>query len=284
MSLTQVSSVKRYLRISFIILFFLLKNGCCAQLKGIIKDKKTGKPLEFVNIGIVGKNIGTVCDEKGEFTLNTNLAGENDTIKIFQLGYAIVKERLKNFVAQHEKDPVIYLQQKSVLLRETVVKPKKVIQKIIGNLDNSEAVVMYFQGTQLGAEVGVRMHIKNRQSQLEELRFNIAKIFSVDSTVFRVNIYSIKNDLPDSLILPRPFYVTYKNNSGPLLVNVTDLHLYVQDDVFVSLEWIKGIHQPDLRFCAGLINTHSLIRVTSQGTWQKSPVGAGFSCKISCFK
>lgn len=270
------------LRFPFIFLFFLITTGCFAQLTGVIKDKKTGKPLEFVNIGIVGKNIGTVCDEHGIFTLNTSLANENDTIKIFQLGYATVSESLKDFLLHYGKDPVIYLRQTTILLKETVVKPKKEVKKIVGNLDNTEAVVLYFPNHQLGSEIGVSMHTKNKLALLEELRFNIAQV-NVDSILFRINIYSLKNSMPDSSILVQPLYVTYKNNSGPLLVNVKDLHLYVKDDFFVSLEWIKGSNQNALRFCAGIMNTHSLIRTTSEGTWKKSSVGAGFSCKITYF-
>ncbi|HET6228087.1 MAG TPA: carboxypeptidase-like regulatory domain-containing protein [Bacteroidia bacterium] len=265
-------------------LFFLTVVCCKAQFTGLIKDKKTGQPLAFVNIGILHKNIGTVCDEHGAFTLNTNFASENDTIKIFQLGYIPLQETVKNFLLHHAANAVIYLEQASILLKETVIKPKKEVKRILGNTENTEAVILYFPGNMLGSEIGVQMHTKkNRLVFLEELRFNIAEL-NLDSVQFRVNIYAVKNNLPDSNVLAHPLYVTYKKNTGPLLVDVKNLKLYLNGDFFVSLEWIKGSSQNALRFCAGLINTHSLVRPTSEGSWKKSSAGAGFSCKVTSFE
>lgn len=41
------------------------------QIKGTVVSKSTREPLEFVNILVVGLNIGTSTDINGNFTINS---------------------------------------------------------------------------------------------------------------------------------------------------------------------------------------------------------------------
>ena len=41
-------------------------------ISGTVKDMRTKKPVEYVNISAVGTNVGTVSNEDGEFTLKLN--------------------------------------------------------------------------------------------------------------------------------------------------------------------------------------------------------------------
>jgi len=54
---------------------------------GTVKDSETKKPIPYVNIGIVKKNIGTVSDSEGKFDLKFPMTLENDTIKLSSIGY-----------------------------------------------------------------------------------------------------------------------------------------------------------------------------------------------------
>lgn len=49
----------------------LMTFSVSAQIKGIIKDSLTGKPIPYVNIWIQNENIGSTSEENGTFFINT---------------------------------------------------------------------------------------------------------------------------------------------------------------------------------------------------------------------
>ena len=54
----------------FVFLLFTL--SLSAQIKGVVKDSITGKPISFVNIWVENESIGTTSEENGAFELNTS--------------------------------------------------------------------------------------------------------------------------------------------------------------------------------------------------------------------
>ncbi|WP_176420227.1 carboxypeptidase-like regulatory domain-containing protein [Lutibacter flavus] len=71
------------------------------KMSGLIIDANTQKPIEFVNIGIVNKNLGTVSDLQGEFDFNVPKASINDSITISHINYYAVKipiHKVKNHI------------------------------------------------------------------------------------------------------------------------------------------------------------------------------------------
>lgn len=59
-------------RISFFILLLCVVAHLFAaeyQIKGIVIDKSTRQPLEFVNVLVVGLGIGASTDSEGHFTI-----------------------------------------------------------------------------------------------------------------------------------------------------------------------------------------------------------------------
>ena len=86
-----------------LLLLFLISFNVFAQEKtisGEIKDSENNSTLEYVNIGIVNKNTGTVSNSKGIFSLKLNeKVSLNDTIVFSHVGYEskkIVVNQLKS--------------------------------------------------------------------------------------------------------------------------------------------------------------------------------------------
>lgn len=251
-----------------------------AQLSGRIIDSKTKQPIAFVNIGLLGKSIGTVSDENGFFMLKTTDANSNDTLMISVLGYKKLSYTIKNYENIFSKDnATVLLQEESFNLNEVTVVPKVIINKTLGNTTNTKSISAGFSSNDLGSEVGVPMNVKkNRRCFIDTLFFNINNC-KFDSVLFRVNIYTMKNGKPDSSILIKPLYVLSKVKFGTLKVDVTHLKLETNTDFFVALEWLKDLGKGGLNFPAGFTNSHSYFRNASQGNWEKAPVGLGFYCK-----
>ncbi len=63
------------LKLFFILLFLSAVSSCFAQtiVKGTVKNSQTGEVLPFVNIFFPGTQIGAISDEKGKYSIRTNL-------------------------------------------------------------------------------------------------------------------------------------------------------------------------------------------------------------------
>jgi len=57
------------------------------EYKGIVKDSDSKRLLGFVNINIVGSNIGTITNSEGEFLLKVSSNLENVMLRFSHLGY-----------------------------------------------------------------------------------------------------------------------------------------------------------------------------------------------------
>jgi hypothetical protein len=65
--------------------------------EGIVKDAKTNLPLPYVNVGIIGKSVGTVTDSTGRYKLN--LANHDaDSLKLSMIGYAAQTYQVADFL------------------------------------------------------------------------------------------------------------------------------------------------------------------------------------------
>ena len=70
----------------FFFFFLMLFNYTLAQIKGICIDEN-GKAIPYVNISIKGKEIGTVSNEKGEFTLDSKKIFNTDRLLFSHIGF-----------------------------------------------------------------------------------------------------------------------------------------------------------------------------------------------------
>ncbi|MCF6364859.1 MAG: DUF5686 and carboxypeptidase regulatory-like domain-containing protein [Bacteroidales bacterium] len=98
------------------------------HIKGKVIDAKTKEPIPFANVIFVGKNIGTITDYKGEYSLETQWP--SNKIQALYMGYYskysdIIPE--KNQIVNFELDPENYI------LDEVVVSSKR---KRYRNKDN----------------------------------------------------------------------------------------------------------------------------------------------------
>lgn len=91
----------KYFYLLLIVFLCFTQSGLYAQytvINGTVKDAETGEPLPFVNISLVGKNIGTTTDMKGYYELETQWA--SNEIKASFMGYKPVIKKLEKGVKQ----------------------------------------------------------------------------------------------------------------------------------------------------------------------------------------
>jgi hypothetical protein len=163
------------------------------------------------------------------------------------------------------------------VLQEVVIKPHKTKTLITGNTTNSRTLSAGFSSNDLGSEVGTVMRYKKKKpGKLENVNFNIAYNAFPEALLFRVNIYDFKDGKIGESILKEPLYLETMISNGTLTLDLSEKNIYVKNDCFVSLEWIKDFGKRGLMFSAGFFNADSYARKISQGDWNKAPVGLGF--------
>lgn len=265
------------------ILFYLLGFRLNAQqVAGIVVLEGSRTPLAYVNIGIPGKNVGTVSDEDGRFSLSIP-----DSLGAFAVRFTMTGlEKREISVAElsgicRHGGCLIALKEMSMPLQEVVVVPRNYIARIVGNTTSSASISAGFANNQLGHEMGVMMKIKRRPARIETVSFYLNKCV-YDTIFYRLNIYETERGKPIRNIMPAPYYLKYdKSKAGTkLTLDLTDLQLWVEDDFLVSLEIIKDLGEGGLFFSAGLFNAPTWYRATSQGDWTSVPVGVGISATI----
>ncbi len=245
-------------------------------LKGFITNKKTNLPLPYVNIGILNKDKGTTTNTKGEFALTILESNINDTLKISMIGYEPRIVYLNDILKKKKLYLNIQLQEKTNELKEVVIADERLTTKVLGNKTDSKFFGGKFAPGDLGSEIAIKIKIKNDPTYLDTFSFNIS-YNSEDTATFRVNIYEVKNGLPDKNILTDNIILRVNGQTGKIETDLTKYNLVVKDDIFIALEWIEGRKNSGIVFSAGFINKGTYYRKASQGRWKKNPMGIGFN-------
>jgi hypothetical protein len=276
-------------------LVFLLVLGASSAhaqlLKGRVSDAKTGQPLPFVNIGVVGKALGTVTNEQGQYQLTFQESLSADTVRISYLGYQALKLPLRQLSAQ----PNVLLSSAPVSLSEVQVSAKNAFRRArtLGFTGNSETATLTINSKDLGAEIGTVINLKHKPTKVLTTNFNVA-YNRVGKFTFRVNFYRLGADgkPTDEKLLHREIVVNTEVAKGPITIDLTPDKLILDEDFFLAVEWIGGADaaalQKGLAFSAGLgyANNDIYYRAVSQDTWQRLSAGAvlaGMQPKLSFF-
>jgi|GEM_PF-1061273 hypothetical protein len=312
------------MRASFFLLvsFWLMVTAAAAQtFSGTITNAATQAGLPYVNIGVVGKALGTVSTEQGAYRLAFQEALANDTVRVSSIGY---QTRLLTLRQLRDRPNVTLIP--GVGLQEVQVQGKSLFRRnlTLGNTTNSLTSNLNLNTKDLGAEIGTVISIKRRPTRVLTANFNVS-YNKVGPLAFRVNFYRLdKRGRPtETKLLPRDIIVRSAVKTGTISVDLTNERLVVDEDFFLALEWIPNTGEAvsgglpaqarkftakikksvnklggdaptappqthDLAFSlsVGYVNNDLYLRSTSQARWERVSLGArlmGLQPRISFF-
>lgn len=244
------------------------------QISGIVRNARNNQPIEFVNMGIVGKNVGTVTNLQGEFSFLVDSTYNNDTLLFSVIGYHSVLIEIgtlrKN--ATHK----VILEEKDYALAEVVVKPKIFKERTLGVTTKFKKISAGFKDNLLGYELGIRMKVK-KTAYIKKVDINISYC-SYDTIFYRLNIYKVHGKKDFENILKEPIYIKMPKElvKDKIQIDLESKNIVVEGDFLITLEHIKELGEGYLYFCAGLTDK-TYYRKTSQGKWESAPVGISIS-------
>lgn len=210
------------LTITFLLLF---TNILSAQIKGVVKDSISGKPIPYVSIWIENENIGTTSEENGSFSLDT----KNEKKVFFSaIGYETKSILFTN-------NSIINLKQKVFELDEVIIENPKFKNKIeVGNYDSSGFRIRLGN---INSAVFFKPDAKMLEHPfLKEIKFQTKS--DIDSAKIRIRILKL-NDInsPGESLLNNEIFVYVKKGKRKNLVDISQYKLKIPEEgFFISFE------------------------------------------------
>ena len=269
-----------------------ITTAAAQPISGSITNAKTHEALPFVNVGVVGKALGTVADERGVYQLTFQEALANETVRVSSVGYAPRNLTLRQLAAQ----PNVSLMPETVVLNEVQVRAKALFRRThtLGNSGNSENTTTYtLTNRDLGGQVGTVIKLSRRPTRLLNATFNIAQT-APGKVTFRVNVCRLdaKGRPTETKLLSRDIIVTAAAVRGPMTVDLSADQLVLDENFFLSVEMLKweGLPAGGATFAfsgsVGYTNNEVYSRSTSEAPWERASAGAvlaGLQPRLSFF-
>lgn len=251
------------------------------SFKGQFIDSKSKQPIPWVNIGLIGKNIGTVSNEKGDFILEFSKNQNSDTLRISMIGYKDLLFNVRDFKNRILKNAIFQLTEETIQLDEVVISSKEMKEFVLGNTSITNTTVFGFQSNKLGNEIGTIIKIEDGPIYIKKVNINIYKN-NLNRFNFRLNIYNLKDGIPYKTILNENIIVECKKNKGLFTVDLSDYNIVVDEDIFISMEWIENLTHKDLYFSTSPEGSQTFTRHASQANWvgiENNSLGLNISVK-----
>lgn len=249
-------------------------------VQGRVIEKVSDKPLAYVNIGVVGKGVGTVSNSKGEFNLNIATRYDQDMIRISMIGYKAQEYVVKDFKKMISENYNIFLEPITEVIKEIAIVDSKMKSYVKGNKSTVQNFTVGSESDTLGNEFATKFKIRKRKTILKNIRLSIVEN-SFDTLRFRLNIYDVKGGRPGAIINTKNIIIfTTRQGSDLLTVDLLPYDIIVNKNFFVSLEWIDNSGEGDVKFSAAFPAREVHFRSTSHAKW-KSIKGLGIGMQVT---
>lgn len=234
----------------------------------------TGEPIIYASVGVINRNLGTVTDTLGNFSLKIPSGFINDSIRISCVGYIA-----KTFAVKDIKNipDTITLEDNAIMLSEVVVKPQRIKQKTAGRKGGGGFIFIEVEGYKAAGQ-GLATPLKTKdRAWLKKIGFTVmADNNTLSSMKFRVNIYR-KTD--DCYVLQdiKPIYFNYDRSclkNGSFSYTFPEEIMLEQGEYYVELEFLENFIGERFIMKSKPMTGKTRYRYASQSEWETLPFGA----------
>jgi len=212
----------------FLAILFLTSVSITAQIKGVVRDSLSGKPISYVNIWVANENIATTSEENGEFNLHDSEKNKNLIFSALGFEKKIMKA---SEGMQVNLKPIAYQ------LEEVFVAPKRLEtkEKEIGETEN-----VIYQAFDNGPRIETKFFpyaaAYKKTKFIKEV--SIRTDSKIPNAVIKIHFYSVdSNGFPGAELLEKDFIVSVKSGVRKTYFDVTDLNLRMpKNGIFVGFE------------------------------------------------
>lgn len=208
------------------LLFILFSVSLSAQIKGVVKDSLSGKPIPYVSVWVENENIGTTTEENGEFAITT----ANKEAKLI---FSAIGFEEKRIVTSKVKE--VFLNPTSYQLDELVfTKGTKQIE--IGKI-SKDAIYQAFES---GPNIDVK-YFPYDASYKATPHIKQVTLFTdskIENASIKLHFYKVNLDgSPGEELLKKELLVTLKKGVVKIKIDVTSNNLKIpKEGIFVGFE------------------------------------------------
>lgn len=239
-----------------------------------VLSESTREPIIYASVGVINRNLGTVTDTLGNFSLSIPVEFVNDSIKISSIGYVA-----KIFAVKDIKNipDTIFLADDAIILNEVIVKPQRIKHKTAGRKGDGGFVYIEVEGYKAaGQGLATPLNVKKR-AWLKELGFTIqTDNRPLSKMKFRVNIYR-KEDGEYILQNFKPIYFDYDKaqlKDRSFTYTFPDEIMLDEGNYYVELEFLENFSNELFVMKSKPLTGKTRFRYASQSAWETLPFGA----------
>jgi hypothetical protein len=205
-------------------------------IKGQIVDSKTNEPLEYVSIGIINTQFGTISDDKGNFEFEFKKQELSSIVRISMIGYEQQTFSISNLI---QKDNKINMIATTYEINEVVIKPTK--ERIIGaNTFNRTQGWSGWSGIPVrkGYEMGIKLDLGNKPVKIKSMHVMLHRQ-AFDTSIFRLHVREINDTLISNELLTENIIFAITNESGWANIELEKYNIIESGEIALTLEWLK---------------------------------------------
>ncbi|SDF65756.1 Pimeloyl-ACP methyl ester carboxylesterase [Pedobacter terrae] len=262
--------VKR-LSFTLVALFILINANAQYIFTGVVKDSNQ-QPVPHCSIGIKNSKVGTVAGQDGVFKLVIPDSLAESFVIFSAIGFSDRQISPQEF----KTGMVITLNEKVFDMAEVVIKGTKMKEQTVGQ--RSRPMITFsrmFDKNVPSIEQGNIFEIYHR-TLLKAYHFYIIPSSKYASITLKLNVYTVKNNIPDSNLLRK--LITYRTTSiGWQKIDLAPYHLNFDglDRIAVTLQLVDYVADSSENFIFGVsakktLAKDLLFRYQNQGNWEAS--------------
>jgi hypothetical protein len=252
-------------------------------LKGIVLDKESNTPLAYVSVGILNKSFGTVSDTAGHFIFNIDQDNFADTIQVSMVGYSAMKIPVKDFMSGSNKTFKLVVKVEQLAEVTITNSIQRAYSEVIGREHVSKLVQVSVHNKKsadetIGSEMGMRYKTNRKNAIIKDFNFYISAN-NFNFIKFRVNVYSVKNDMPDTLMYNKQIFATVDNfKIGWNKIDVERYNIKADREFIVTVQWIESRMDKKenpitiLPVAVTPLSKNCYVRIASQDKWKRMGV------------
>lgn len=252
----------------FIILLLGQISVNAQSISGKLIDENQN-PLPYVNIGIVGLDKGTISSSNGMYKIDISGVDNEEIVRFSMVGYVSIDFKVGDLKAKQKEMLNLTMKEKIIQLPEVVVKPSKEKPVYLGSKRAGNMAWIWSEAIN-GAEIGTLFR-NNKSILLKKLYFHISKNYC-DSILYRIKIYSSKNEYPQKIINKQDIRFVSKKKKGWESVDLLNYNITISSDFILTLEtlesWTNGKYRTThLSVGRSKKDTWSFSRASSMAEW-----------------
>ena len=209
------------------VFLLVLHFSAFGQIKGVVKDSVSGKPVSFVAISVENENIGTTSEENGEFEITVSPKSKN--LVFNALGFEKKTVRISN-ASEVRLKPIAFPIDEIVISKRLETR-----QKEIGRPENqiSEA---FDNGPKIDTKFFPYSTSYKKTKFIKQVV--MATDSKIDDATFKIHFYSVDaNGEPGNELIEKDFMVSVGKGVKETRFNVTKFNLKMpQQGLFVGYE------------------------------------------------